>query len=107
MSRSRVTCATAMSHAERETWRVFAALPVAEHIKDGIERVQTQLRRAVTASTCRWVAREQWHLTIKFLGDVDVGRIEALVASVHAACTGRGVLRLRAGDVGFFPKSRR
>ena len=55
----------------------------------------------------RWAKREQFHLTLKFLGNVESRRLEALTASIRGACAGLGVLQLRAGRIGFFPDARR
>jgi 2'-5' RNA ligase len=64
------------------------------------------LRRAVSGHGVRWTRREQFHLTLKFLGDVDAARVEALGEVICAACRGFGVLHLRAERVGFFPDLR-
>lgn len=90
-----------------ETYRVFVAVPLPEQVKDEIEQAQQQLRAALSGKCVRWARREQFHLTLKFLGNVDVRRLEALTASMRGACAGFGVLRLRAGQIGFFPDARR
>ncbi len=89
-----------------ETYRVFIAISLPEHVKDEIERAQEQLRSALPGKCVRWSRREQWHLTLKFLGNVESRRLEALTASMRGACAGFGVLQLRAGQIGFFPDAR-
>ena len=86
---------------------MFIAISLPEHVKDEIERAQDQLRSALPGKCVRWARREQWHLTLKFLGDVESRRLEALTTSVRGACTEFGVLQLRAGQIGFFPDARR
>lgn len=93
--------------AGAETCRVFVAIPLPEHVKDRIGRAQEQLRAALPAKAVRWSRREQFHLTLKFLGRVEARRVDQLIASVRGACAGFGVLQLRAGQIGFFPDARR
>ena len=90
-----------------KTYRVFIAISVPEQVKDEIERAQEQMRSALSGKCVRWARREQFHLTLKFPGNVELQRLEALMASIRGACAGFGVLQLRAGQIGFFPDARR
>ena len=90
-----------------ETYRVFVAISLPERVKDEIERAQEQLSSGLPGKCVRWARREQFHLTLKFLGNVELQRLEALMASIQGACAGCGVLQLRAGQIGFFPNARR
>ena len=54
----------------------------------------------------RWTKPEQFHLTLRFLGDVSSDRVAALKESVHTVCSGESALRLCAQGVGFFPNTR-
>jgi 2'-5' RNA ligase len=89
-----------------ETYRVFIAISLPEHVKDEIERAQEELRDALPRGSVRWTKRGQWHLTLKFLGEVESQRLESLVNSVRRACEEFGVLQLRARRIGFFPDAR-
>ena len=90
-----------MQHAE--SYRLFVAISVPEGVKDEMERAQTEFRRALPEQCVRWAKREQFHLTLKFLGDVPANRAEPLVGALQQACRGFPVLRLRAEQIGFFP----
>jgi RNA 2',3'-cyclic 3'-phosphodiesterase len=89
-----------------ETFRLFIAVTVPEDIKTEIEKTQAALRRALPKECVRWTKREQFHLTLKFLGNVDAQRVGPLVDGVRAACQGFAALELRAERVGFFPDLR-
>jgi len=39
-------------------------------VRDEIEKAQEDLRRALPRESVRWTRREQFHLTLKFLGNV-------------------------------------
>jgi 2'-5' RNA ligase len=92
--------------AEGERFRLFVAVAIPEVVKAKMEEAQAELRRAVPGHGVRWTRREQFHLTLKFLGDVDAARVEALGEAIRAACRGFGALHLRAERVGFFPDLR-
>jgi RNA 2',3'-cyclic 3'-phosphodiesterase len=86
-----------------ETFRLFIAVTVPEQVKTEIEDAQATLRRALPSKCVRWAKREQFHLTLKFLGNVDAQRVQPLIDAVRAACQGFASLELRTERVGFFP----
>jgi 2'-5' RNA ligase len=65
------------------------------------------LRAALPESAVRWTRPEQLHVTLRFLGKVDLSSVEALVLSVGRACDGFGAVGLRAGGLGMFPDAGR
>jgi 2'-5' RNA ligase len=91
---------------EPKTFRLFVAISPPEDVKDRIEQAQHQLRRVMPANIVRWTRREQFHLTLKFLGNVAATRVKELTEALRSACFGVGALRLRAERIGFFPGAR-
>lgn len=87
--------------------RLFVALSIPEPIKHAAQAAQEELRRSVEPKTVRWTRPAQFHLTLKFLGDVPASRLEELGAACRQACQPFSPLRLIAGKVGFFPNPRR
>ena len=92
--------------ADGERFRLFIAVTIPEEIQAKIEEAQAELRRALPERGVRWTRREQFHLTLRFLGDVEARRVEALGEAIQGACRGFGALHLRAGRIGFFPELR-
>src|ERR1035437_9263389 len=92
--------------AESERFRLFIAVTIPKPVKAKMEEAQAELRRALPERAVRWTRREQFHLTLKFLGDVDAAQVEALGEAIRATCRGFGALHLRAERVGFFPDLR-
>jgi 2'-5' RNA ligase len=92
--------------AEGEHVRLFVAVTVPEAVKSKMEEAQAELRCAAPERGIRWARREQFHLTIRFLGDVEAARVEALAEAIRGVCQGFGALHLRAERVGFFPDAR-
>jgi 2'-5' RNA ligase len=93
--------------ADSERSRLFIAVAIPGEVKAKMEAAQAELRRVLPERTVRWARREQFHLTLRFLGDVQAARVEALGEALRAACRGFGALHLRAERVGFFPDLRR
>ena len=92
--------------ADGERFRLFIAVTIPEEIQSKIEEAQAELRRALPEHGVRWTRRDQFHLTLRFLGDVEATRVEALGEAIQGACRGFGALHLRAGRIGFFPDLR-
>ena len=83
--------------------RLFVALAVPPTVRREIGRAQGQLRRHSPPGAIRWTQPEQFHITLKYLGDVPVEQVVPLEKSVSAACAGFPALRLSAHGIGFFP----
>ena len=86
--------------------RLFVAIPMPEAVRSEVIRVQQEMQRLVSAAAVRWTKPEQFHLTLRFLGDVSVERVLALQEAVKTVCGESPALRLRAQGVGFFPNAR-
>jgi 2'-5' RNA ligase len=83
--------------------RLFVAISIPGPVRDEIIRVQQELQPLVSREVARWARSDQFHLTLRFLGDVLAGSLEALKESVNAVCRGARPLSLRAEGIGFFP----
>lgn len=83
--------------------RLFIALALPSEVREEIGRAQGQLQRVAPPGIIRWTRPEQFHVTLKFLGDVPAGQVEALQQSVARVCSRAPALQLSACGVGFFP----
>lgn len=52
----------------------------------------------------RWTPRDQFHLTLRFMGDVAATRVEELDSAIRLVCVRYPPLAMRAEAVGFFPE---
>lgn len=87
--------------------RLFIAIAVPLAVRHEIARAQGQLRRCAPPSAIRWAAKEQFHLTLKFLGDVTPEQAAELRELVAAICAAFPALSLSASGLGFFPNARK
>ena len=88
-------------------WRLFIAIAVPPEIRAEIGRAQGRLKRETPPGTVRWTQSEQFHITLKFLGDVPTEQVSELEKSVAPVCAVSSSLRLSARGIGFFPNARK
>ena len=89
-----------------EHHRLFVAINLPERIKQQIAATQVELREGLAGASVTWIKPEQLHLTLKFLGNIDLQLMTGLKAKLAAACHAFGPLRLRAERLGVFPDAR-
>jgi RNA 2',3'-cyclic 3'-phosphodiesterase len=77
--------------------RLFVAIDPPDRIRDALAR-----RAAALTGRLRLVPRDQLHLTLRFLGEVDDDRVPALVEALAAAVPGPPI-GLRVVGGGAFP----
>ncbi|MGA3266582.1 MAG: RNA 2',3'-cyclic phosphodiesterase [Verrucomicrobiota bacterium] len=86
--------------------RLFVAISLPDHVRHAITAAQEELRALVSPNAIRWTNPDQFHLTLKFLGDVPAGQEGALRAALQPICAAAYALFLCAQGVGFFPHER-
>jgi 2'-5' RNA ligase len=85
--------------------RLFIAIAVPPEVRQEIGRAQGRLQRHSPPGAIRWTRPEQFHVTLKFLGDVPSEHLAALEKSVNTVCSNSPALRLSANGIGFFPNA--
>ena len=83
--------------------RAFVAVVPPAEVLDAIEAAVS--RMPSLPHDARWASREQWHLTVQFLGRVDDD--EDLIAALRGALDRTPRFALRLGGAGAFPSARR
>jgi 2'-5' RNA ligase len=89
--------------------RLFLALEIPSAVRENLAALINELR-AVDASSsknkARWVRAENLHVTLKFIGHVDAGKLDAIRAAL-AEVRSDAPVELRFRGLGFFPNDRR
>lgn len=88
-----------------ETIRAFIAIELPPDIQTGLNRVLKQLAPATKA--VRWVPAANIHLTLKFLGDTPVDKVEQLKNAIKIEALQHEPFEIQAGTLGAFPSPRR
>ena len=86
-----------------ESWRLFIAIEltatVRKKVKDHIDR----LRAACPDVRASWALKDNLHLTLKFLGDVPLTRVETLSQAARRAASNASPFELIIEGAGSFP----
>lgn len=85
--------------------RAFIAIDLDPQVMANIHRAIRELKPLIPA--IRWVPPENFHLTLKFLGDVDETELDAIGTAVMGAVGPFQPLRISAKGLGVFPDLRR
>ncbi len=85
--------------------RTFVAVLIAENLKEEIGRVQEHLKKL--APDVKWVACENLHVTLKFLGDVREDQVPKVCAAVDEAARAHSPFEMRISGLGAFPNPAR
>ncbi len=70
-----------------EQIRCFIAIELPDELKREIKRIQTKLKSDGQAGV-KWTDPDGIHLTLKFLGGVDAGRIDEITEAIKSAAAG-------------------
>ena len=85
--------------------RTFVAVLLDEEIRGRISGVQERVMKL--ASNVKWVAPENFHVTLKFLGNVRLDRVSVVQSAVDEVARGFAAFDLSIAGVGLFPTPKR
>jgi len=87
--------------------RTFIAIELDEAMREALAAVQDELQAAAPPRSVRWVRPEGIHLTLKFLGDTPVARLEEIKQALAAAAAEVAPFSFTVEGLGCFPNPRR
>ncbi|MDL2269939.1 RNA 2',3'-cyclic phosphodiesterase, partial [Desulfosarcina sp. OttesenSCG-928-G17] len=85
--------------------RAFIAVSLPEPIRDTLRQIQENL--AAEDADVRWVRPEQIHLTLKFLGDIDLSQVPGIISHLDAGLGKMAAFSVQASGGGVFPNARK
>ncbi|MCE5323308.1 RNA 2',3'-cyclic phosphodiesterase [bacterium] len=85
--------------------RTFVAVLIDDDIRRAVAEVQSRLKQL--APDVKWVAPENFHITLKFLGNVDESVIPDVISAVEDGARGFSPFDLAISGVGAFPNPAR
>ncbi|MFH1368692.1 MAG: RNA 2',3'-cyclic phosphodiesterase [Elusimicrobiota bacterium] len=83
--------------------RLFIAVNIPGELKDNIEAVQNDLKRS--RADVKWVEKENFHLTVKFIGDTDSGTPALLESNLSQSLKDFGSFIVSLCGAGAFPSA--
>jgi len=87
-------------------FRAFIAIEIPPKIQQAIHKAISSLRGEV-GELVRWVPPDNIHLTLKFLGDVSLARVEQLTQMLRAEADSCPAFDIHIGGLGSFPSLKR
>ncbi len=89
-----------------ETVRSFIAIELGPEVKESLKSMQTWLKGKVGLPV-KWVDPNGIHLTLKFLGDVEMKKLDQVKDAMAAAVDGVGPFWIELDKPGVFPSEAR
>jgi 2'-5' RNA ligase len=87
--------------------RTFIAVDIPSQLQNTIQQKTTPLRQTLGSALVRWVAVENLHLTLKFLGDVSSTSVDMLAQMLRAEANLIHAFDMQVTGLGAFPSLKR
>lgn len=87
--------------------RLFFAVTIPEGIIARVQAVQQELRAVIGDDGVRWTRPEQFHYTLKFLGEQPIKRAYEAIEVAQTLCDEQAPFALILGGIGAFPNNER
>jgi 2'-5' RNA ligase len=85
--------------------RTFVCVEVPPACQEHVDRLVAGFRSRVSGA--RWVSRDHFHLTIRFLGDLTESDIHVVTEAARVTAAARASFEVNLDDFGVFPDERR
>jgi len=85
-----------------ETIRAFIAIELNKETQSYLSNIQSELKE--TGADVKWVKSENIHLTLKFLGNIDVSKINQIKEILTKISRENTEFTVELSDIGAFPK---
>lgn len=85
-----------------ENIRSFIAIELSPNIREFIAQIQNEFKK--NDADVKWVEPQNAHLTLKFLGDVPLAKIEKIEEVIREACSKTSSIPTEITGLGTFPK---
>jgi 2'-5' RNA ligase len=84
-------------------WRIFVAIELPAPVRRKLIEHIDRLRDSVPDARASWIREENLHLTLKFLGDIPLTNVDAVVRATESAAKMVEPFPLTVIDCGAFP----
>lgn len=89
-----------------EKFRVFLSLNPSEAEKELLKADQQNVRSLLKDANIRWEDPEKFHLTLRFLGDIEADKIERLCSTLDRLKFDFSEIEYETTETGFFPDTK-
>lgn len=91
------------AEANKQRWRVFCAIELPHEVRRRAAEHAALLRERTNEVRASWPRAENLHLTLKFLGEIEQGRVEELSHAAERAVQNTRPFNLNIEGAGAFP----
>ena len=88
-----------------ESWRLFIAIELPPNVRSALKAHIDHLRTAAPEARASWATEASLHLTLKFLGDTPLTKVEGLSQAARRVANVVGPIEIIIGNCGAFPSS--
>ncbi len=85
-----------------ETIRSFIAIELDKEIQNQLSQIQKQLK--TSGADVKWVEKDNIHLTLKYLGEIDEKKSESIKSILNEIAKSTKQFEISLKDIGAFPK---
>jgi 2'-5' RNA ligase len=96
-----------MEQKLKSVFRAFTAIDLSPTIIERIAQISDGLQTKLAGMPIRWVPAGNYHLTLKFLGDVSVANVEMIQEIIYSVANGSQAFEMSVGGFGVFPNEKR
>lgn len=89
------------------TIRAFIAIELSDEAKAVLADVSETLANQTPSGAVKWVEPQRMHLTLRFLGNTPLDKLDELAAALDAVAEQHAPFRLALNALGCFPNGRR
>jgi len=82
--------------------RAFIAIELSEEIREALAQIQSHLK--YSGADVKWVEKQNIHLTLKFLGEIDEKKCEKIKSALDKIAGSMHPFELTIKEIGAFPK---
>jgi|YelNatPaOPRAMG01_1025707.scaffolds.fasta_scaffold27837_4 2'-5' RNA ligase len=81
--------------------RLFIGIELPQDIKEGLTRIENTLKPRI--SNVKWVEKENFHITLRFLGEIKEETLKDIEASVEETANNYSSFNVSLSKIGRFP----
>ena len=83
--------------------RAFISLNFDHSVNQTISAIQSKLKKSIGQFTLKWESTEKFHLTLRFLGNIEDWKVEGLCKDFGDLIFDFDRIKFQANGIGFFP----
>lgn len=90
-----------------KTLRTFIAVDFPQEIKDKIEEITAYFKTQLPPKVIKWVDPNNMHLTLKFMGETPVDRLEPIKKVMHQVVMVFPIFEIEIKNLGMYPNAKK